>query len=1143
MFPLIARFIHGCLAAPLLMLVLTMGGEIPFEDDGLFPVAEMCDRLLALDRDSTEAAFLLRDLTARESGAGTHSQVVLHDLHSCAGKLQKDARLGQARAVLETELELGRRQGVFGPMDEARLLSAIGDIALSLSDLAAAHTAHERSLELRREALPADDPLIAVSLNGLGRTAFEEWDLPRARSLHEQALAILKRREPRSLQVAETLRNIGYVVRLDKTHEAAKPYYTEAFALVESLAPDTMDHAASLYGICIVTPAPANREKCRLALDLARRLAPDSLERSHYETSMGNMTEDLEEQGRYYSKALELRERWVPGSVWVARALNNLANWNRNRGDLAAARQCLKRALAITQRVQPKGLDIATSLNTLGSVLVDIGDLIDAKEAYSRLLELERADSLNYTTGEAPLGGLGNVAYEQGDYEAALRYHEEALSLKQQRGVQGETLARSFNNLALIQIGRGDLRAAEEATRRGLDIRILVAVRSINIVKSLNTLAAIFFEKGDLGQAKENARRALEMGEEVAPGSLSIATTLTRLGMIASAEGDRPEARRRYLQALEIRERLAPSSTSLAESLANVGELEADPGRAAGWLERAWSLVRQHADEVVGDEAMQAFEQGHISYATSLIQARITLGDSRAAFETLEEARALALLDSLKERGLGSMGIDADLWRDYKASEAELHRVGQKLASAGADEGRAGMDQRKLAKEDPAGKEKLARARARREELADLYTRRRMDMQGRLSQVRQSSPRWDEPMAVDEARRALPSDGLLLSFAVGPERTAVLVVSPRPDDPVEGYIVDAGEQQLAERIHSLRTSLRETANPLKVLAAEASSRVKAEGRELFERLFPPAVRAEIQETHRLVLSPDGPLWDLPFACLSPDETEKATWLGLTHSLTYIQSLSSLAAQQRMAAGRPSAAGSVLVVGDPLFSRPGYPAPGGNDPSSERHFLFQDGHPPDRLPGTRQEAREVARLYGAKPLLGEQATEPAVRGRLPEARIIHLATHGFFNPHLPMSSGVLLSVPALSPSDKEQTRDDGCLQAWEFVGELTLKADLAVLSACETGTGRKVRGEGLVGMARALQMAGASAVLASQWRIDDQKTSRLMVSFHRALISGLPKDVALQRAVREGLDDPGNRAPWWWAGFLMFGDPKAVDSLR
>ena len=189
-----------------------------------------------------------------------------------------------------------------------------------------------------------------------------------------------------------------------------------------------------------------------------------------------------------------------------------------------------------------------------------------------------------------------------------------------------------------------------------------------------------------------------------------------------------------------------------------------------------------------------------------------------------------------------------------------------------------------------------------------------------------------------------------------------------------------------------------------------------------------------------------------------------------------------------------------------------------------------------MPESQREAVAVAELYGGEWLTEAQATEAALRQRLGRADVIHLATHGYFYPARAMSSGLLLTAPAVEPAVGE-TANDGFLQAWEIHSQLQLQAELVVLSACETGRGQTVRGEGLIGLVRAWQYAGARSVVASQWRVTDRSTRKLMVAFHQSLRQGLAKDEALRRAMAQVRQNKTTAHPYHWAAFVLFGDPQ------
>ena len=149
------------------------------------------------------------------------------------------------------------------------------------------------------------------------------------------------------------------------------------------------------------------------------------------------------------------------------------------------------------------------------------------------------------------------------------------------------------------------------------------------------------------------------------------------------------------------------------------------------------------------------------------------------------------------------------------------------------------------------------------------------------------------------------------------------------------------------------------------------------------------------------------------------------------------------------------------------------------------------------------------------------------------RVLHFATHGMLNNASPMYSHLVLA-----PGDKNE---DGLLEAWEVMA-LDLKADLAVLSACETARGRYGAGEGMIGLTWALFVAGVPSTVVSQWKVESASTRDLMVNFHRSLSSplgvGKPKATkteALRQAALKVMKNPETSHPFYWAGFVLVGD--------
>ncbi|MBZ0103783.1 MAG: CHAT domain-containing protein [Thermoanaerobaculia bacterium] len=191
------------------------------------------------------------------------------------------------------------------------------------------------------------------------------------------------------------------------------------------------------------------------------------------------------------------------------------------------------------------------------------------------------------------------------------------------------------------------------------------------------------------------------------------------------------------------------------------------------------------------------------------------------------------------------------------------------------------------------------------------------------------------------------------------------------------------------------------------------------------------------------------------------------------------------------------------------------------------------------PASQREAARVGEVFGgrARLFVDAEATEAAARREIASASLAHFACHALVDEALPLDSALLLA-----PSGAEE----GLLQAWEIAEQVRLASDLVVLSACETARGAERGGEGILGLVRALQVAGARSVVASLWRVDDESAAELMARFYARLNEGLPRDEALRQAQLELLRGPvrGERdgrpvelrfsAPRHWAPFVLIG---------
>lgn len=247
--------------------------------------------------------------------------------------------------------------------------------------------------------------------------------------------------------------------------------------------------------------------------------------------------------------------------------------------------------------------------------------------------------------------------------------------------------------------------------------------------------------------------------------------------------------------------------------------------------------------------------------------------------------------------------------------------------------------------------------------------------------------------------------------------------------------------------------------------------------------------------------PHGILHYVPFAAL----TDGNRYFGNDHAISFLPSASILQSIRRRARPRGTrllAISQSRAEGQPVLS-------------------YAD-----------REAAGVAKLYHTQPLQTGRATRAVFMKRAPAYNIVHVAAHAELNTRSPLFSRVLLSP---------EGGDSGAIEVREIYGMDLSRADLVVLSSCQTQLGRLSKGDDIVGLNRAFIYAGASSVIASLWTVDDEATSLLMKAFYGHLKLGMSKAAALQAAQSETRKKHPH--PYYWAAFVLTGDPGKESGRR
>ena len=387
-------------------------------------------------------------------------------------------------------------------------------------------------------------------------------------------------------------------------------------------------------------------------------------------------------------------------------------------------------------------------------------------------------------------------------------------------------------------------------------------------------------------------------------------------------------------------------------------------------------------------------------------------------------------------------------------------------------------------------KEKRAAARA-----LDEASEAVRDMAGRIQRElkRQAGLFYPRAKTIEEIESFLEDDQALVIYGLCLDEALALVL--RKDD---------------ERVVSLGKAADITAACEALDATDLSVDPRAALGALRKLLVEPLKL--VKDVKQVLVSPEGPLCYLPFGALF-DQTVAMTPSGTTHVL--------LLGEERARGHGVLALGAVDYGGT----------------SKGAQAIYYRGHTLSPLPATRQEVETI----GTKTLLGVEASEAGLRAALPTAkrwRAVHFACHGLVDTERPMLSSLVLS---------STVEDDGFLTALEIL-RMKIPADLAVLSAAETGKGRIVKGEGIVGLMRAFMYAGAPRVICSLWKVDDEATQALMIKFYELWNpkdgkKGLGAAAALKKAqeyVRDHRDKKGKRHwkhPFYWAAWVLWGLPN------
>jgi len=905
-------------------------------------------------------------------------------------------------------------------------------------------------------------------------------------------------------------------------------------ALEEARALGRGDVEAQLWGYKVEVLRANNRDKeaataARRALSLREGLAPDSLSVARCLHELASVTDNnSRELPAIHRRALGIRERLAPRSSVEAASLGGLAIALGYQGDSRTEIDLLQKALAINNELDPAGRTVARGHSNLCAVYMNRGDLALAEEACQRSLELWRSFGPGDREGvRQSLHNLGVLARTRGDMDRAVQLLNQELTICDQIAPNGRGAVWNQFELAVTEMERKNFDKAEEHFRRSEQIIGGLKIVSAEAHAALTALmrAQIAYQRKDLATSEMLLRQALAYYERTAPDGYAAMAVGADLGRVLTERGATREAEDRIRRALVLRQRHSPESQDTAQSHHDLGMLFWKTRRLAearDELNRAVEDLEAQQQKLGGSqESLSIFRDQHAEIYKDYVDLLIELRLHQDAFLILERYRAGAFLRTLARRDLAPPDeIPGDLQRDRVQVNSDYERVQGEIR---------GLDPKTGANKLDEAMAQLAELRRKRSEIAERIA---------TASPRYAALRYPQPLDAAAAARALDPGTRLLSYSVGHEKTHLFVLGSDPRrSPLSVVTLPVGEDALRESVKAFRR-LIELGNPSPELIGRA--------RSLYDTLIRPAERLT-DAGERVLIVPDGPLHTLPWAALVRDVHAGRPQYFVERKPIHTAISATVFAELKRARDERTGSREIRIAafGDPVYpiltARKSGAKRSGEAESTEGEAygetqidaVLRGGYAFEPLPHTRQEVESIAALYApnAETYLGERATEERARSLGRNISHVHYACHAYVNERFPLDSALVLSIP-----DKPSPgRDNGLLQAWEIFEKVRLDADLVTLSACDSGLGREMAGEGLIGLTRAFQYAGARSVLASLWKVDDISTAELMKRFYGHLKGGKPKDEALRLAQLDLIGTGRYAQPRDWAAFGLAGD--------
>lgn len=826
---------------------------------------------------------------------------------------------------------------------------------------------------------------------------------------------------------------------------------------------------------------------------------------------------DLDKANEYYAKALAIRIKLLgENHPTVATTYLNIGISHHLKGDYDKALEFLSTASSIlTRHYGERHPRVAVSYNNIGSLHYDTGDYDQALEYHARALAifLEVYGENNFDVGDS-YGNIGNAHAGKGNYQQAIEFYTKSVAiLAQDVGENHPFVATRFASIGDAYYQQGEYSRAIEFHQKSLSILLKIHGESHwDVAQAYQELGKTYFAKGDLEKALDYYQKSLvSLAPDFAPDDIYQNPKITK--SISEVK---------LLSGLALKaEAFAAFYSTKSGDLKDLKMSLSTYQLAAELIDKIRSGYKAEGSKLfLGKRASQIYEKA-IQTALEVYGLTKDMQYQHMAFIFAEESKASVLLDALQESRARQF---AAIPQELLEKEKEL-RIDLAFYETAIQEEQLKTEERDSVKI---------------REFQDRYFAVKTEYESLIERFEKSYPTYYElkyktqPVSVDELQSALDDRSALLEYVVGDSsiyifavtRTAFDMISIKRDSTFDSFA------------SLLATSFGNVTS--KAAYVQSAS-------QLYQMLVKP-IAPRIADKPRWVIVPDGGLHQIPFEALltksiassASADYRKLPYLIKAREIAYHLSATLFLHGRKERKGDGSDKGFVGFA--PVFSTttnngdlldfnlfddiPFTVAP--KDKTS--YLITRNGKHLEPLEYSAQEIQNILAMFfnHGDVYLHRDASEENFKKSSTGYKYVHVATHGFMNGDNPKLSNLAFS----QPQDKNAP-EDGILYAAETYN-LDLDADLLVLSACQTGAGKIVRGEGIIALTRGFLYSGARNIIASLWKVYDQHTSQMMVELYRQILNGKSYSAALQAAKLRMLEKPETAGPQSWAAFVMIG---------